>query len=74
LFSDFVGGSLQSLLIARAHRDAATLSGKGFGGGAADSLTGSGNQGNTIFQSQIHEGRIIEGSELNARLGGAVCG
>ena len=67
LASDFPGGSLEGGLIASAHGDAAALGSKGFGGGAADSLAGGGNQSNPIFQSEIHESGIIKGSEANAR-------
>ena len=55
LLSDFFGGGLQRLLVAGAHGDAAAFGGKGFGGGQADSLTGRGNQGNAVFQAQIHD-------------------
>src|SRR4029077_20288165 len=51
LLSDFVGGGLECLIVAGAHGDAATFGGKGFGGAAADSLTGSGDQSDAIFQT-----------------------
>lgn len=58
LLSDFVGGGLERLLITSAHRDAAAFGGKGFGGGEAESLTGRGNQGDTVFQTQVHRVRM----------------
>ena len=57
LLSDLLRGSLQGLLVAGAHGDAATLGGEGLGGGAADPLTGSGYESDTIFQAQIHRRR-----------------
>ncbi len=68
LLSDVLRGGLQSLLVAGAHGDAATLGGEGFRGGTANPLTGSGHQSDTIFQAEIHGARIIKGSEPNARL------
>jgi hypothetical protein len=47
--------SLQSLLVAGAHGNAAAFGGKSLGRGAANSLTGCGYEGNTIFQAEIHE-------------------
>ena len=68
LLSDLLRGGLQGLLVAGAHGNTATLGGECFRGGAADPLAGSGNEGHTIFQAEIHGGRIIKGSEPNARL------
>ena len=58
LLSDFLGGGLQRLLVAGAHGDAATFGGEGFGGGEAESLTGRGDQSDTIFQTQVHRVRM----------------
>jgi hypothetical protein len=62
LLSDLLRGSLQGLQVAGAHGNAAPFGGEGFGGGAANALTGSGYEGNTIFQAEIHGGRIINGA------------
>jgi hypothetical protein len=52
---DLPGGRLQCFRIAGAHRDAATFRRKSLRGGAANSLTGGGNQGDTIVQAKIHQ-------------------
>src|SRR5437868_4109482 len=54
LFSNLFGGLLQGFFIAGAHGDAAAFGGKGFGGGAAKSLAGSGDDRNPIFESGFH--------------------
>ena len=54
LLSDFFGGGLQGLVVARAHGDAAAFGGEGFGGGQAESLTGRGYQRDAVFEAQVH--------------------
>ena len=58
LLSDLLRGGLQGLRVAGAHGDAAAFGGEGFGGGAANPLTGSGYEGDTIFQAEIHGGEL----------------
>src|SRR6202040_1553581 len=67
LLADLFRGGLQGLLVARAHGKAATFRGKGFGGGAANSLTGSCDQRYTVLQAKIHESGIINGAEALLR-------
>jgi len=54
LLSDLLSGGLEGLTVASAHRKTATFGSEGFSGGEADSLAGSGNQGYTVFQAEIH--------------------
>src|SRR5580704_5209898 len=54
LLPDLFGRRLQRMLIARTHGNAAAFGREGFGSGKADSLTGRGDQGHTIFKSQVH--------------------
>jgi hypothetical protein len=61
------------LLIAGAHGDAATFRGEGFRSSATDSLTGRRDDGDTIFQAEIHELGIINGTQKNASLAGRLC-
>jgi len=58
LLSNTFCGSLQRLPVARTHRNPAALRGECLGCGASNSLTGSGNQRNSIFQSKIHEAEL----------------
>jgi hypothetical protein len=69
LFPDVLGGCLQRLRVAGAHRNPASLGGEGFGGGAANPLAGGRYNRNPIPQTGIHGAGIIKGT-LPAVLGG----
>src|SRR5256885_16907177 len=52
---NFFRCGLKSRVVASADSDAAAFGSESFSRGQPDSLTGRGNQGDTIFESQIHE-------------------
>jgi hypothetical protein len=70
LFSDLLCRGLQGLRVAGTHGDAAPFRGERLRRGAADSLTGSGYQGDAILQAKNHGGRIINGVRGVAQLAG----
>jgi hypothetical protein len=58
-FSNVVRSRLQSLRVAGTPGQATALGRKAFGGGSANPLTGGRDQGNSIFQTPIHDYRPV---------------
>ena len=52
--AQLLGDGRQRFLVARAQGNPASLGREGFGGGEAKSLTGRGDQRDTVFQPKVH--------------------